>query len=151
MGKLYVGDNAKHLVGDQKIPEYLSIFLANMHRQVEEFKINSVRQLRMSSERLIELCQQCPGAVFHYLQQKYESLTLVAEERVETDFDKQQELDKAQKKEHLRLFRPNLENPENKEATRQLNEEEQERSQNMNEVSKDFTYLDFDCKLCIAH
>lgn len=30
--KLYTGDNAKHLVGDDKIPEYLSIFLDNMHR-----------------------------------------------------------------------------------------------------------------------
>jgi hypothetical protein len=41
--KLYTGDNAKHLVGDEKIPEYLTRFLANMHRQVEEFKINCVR------------------------------------------------------------------------------------------------------------
>ena len=47
--KLYTGDNAKYLVGDQKIPEYLTTFLANMHRQVEEFKINCVRQLRMST------------------------------------------------------------------------------------------------------
>lgn len=52
MTKLYTGENAKYLVGDQKIPEYLSAFLANMHRQVEEFKINCVRQLRSSSLRL---------------------------------------------------------------------------------------------------
>ena len=64
--KLYTGDNAKHLVGDRKIPEYLSIFLANMHRQVDEFKINSVRQLRMSNERLVEMCQQIPNSVFYY-------------------------------------------------------------------------------------
>jgi golgin subfamily A member 4 len=30
--KLYTGDNAKYLVGDQKIPEYLSTFLFNMHK-----------------------------------------------------------------------------------------------------------------------
>ena len=30
--KLYTGENAKHLVGDQKIPEYLTIFLQNMHK-----------------------------------------------------------------------------------------------------------------------
>ena len=41
--KLYTGDNAKHLVGEHKIPEYLTTFLHNMHRQVEEFKINCVR------------------------------------------------------------------------------------------------------------
>ena len=87
VGKLYTGENAKHLVGDQKIPEYLSIFLANMHRQVEEFKINSVRQLRMTSERLVQLGQQVPGSVFHYLQQKYTSLTLVKKEKIEADFD----------------------------------------------------------------
>lgn len=43
VSKLYTGDNAKHLVGDEKIPEYLTRFLAKMHRQVEEFKINCVR------------------------------------------------------------------------------------------------------------
>jgi hypothetical protein len=41
--QLYTGENAKHLVGDDKIPEYLSIFLHNLHRQVEEFKISCVR------------------------------------------------------------------------------------------------------------
>lgn len=41
--QLYTGENAKHLVGDDKIPEYLSIFLENMHRQVEEFKLNCCR------------------------------------------------------------------------------------------------------------
>lgn len=41
--KLYTGDNAKYLVGDQKIPEYLTIFLANMRNQVEGFKISCVR------------------------------------------------------------------------------------------------------------
>ncbi len=30
--KLYTGENIKYLVGDEKIPEYLSIFLQNMHR-----------------------------------------------------------------------------------------------------------------------
>lgn len=67
VAKLYTGDNAKYLVGDQKIPEYLTIFLRNMHRQVNDFKINSVRQLRMSNERLVELCQRVPGATLRYL------------------------------------------------------------------------------------
>jgi hypothetical protein len=74
--KLYTGDNAKHLVGDQKIPEYLSVFLANMHRQVDEFKINCVRQLRTSSEKVTELCQQVPKSVFNYIHFKYQSIIL---------------------------------------------------------------------------
>lgn len=84
--KLYTGDNAKHLVGDEKIPEYLTRFLANMHRQVEEFKINCVRQLRMASEKLVELCQRLPSSIFMYLQQKYESITLSQIETCSTSF-----------------------------------------------------------------
>ena len=41
--KLYTGDNAKYLVGPDKIPEYLSIFLEHMKKQSDEFKINQVR------------------------------------------------------------------------------------------------------------
>lgn len=38
--KLYVGENAQYLVGPEKIPTYLTIFLEKMKRQAEEFKIN---------------------------------------------------------------------------------------------------------------
>ena len=120
--KLYTGDNAKHLVGDQKIPEYLSLFLANMHRQVEGFKIGCVRQLRVSSERLVELCQQVPRSVFNYIHFKYQSIILNQMGSVTGEFQAKLRQDKAQKESHLRLFKPNLANPANKEATKQLNE-----------------------------
>lgn len=135
VAKLYVGENAKHLVGDEKIPEYLSIFLANMHRQVEEFKLNCVRQLRMATERLIELCQQVPRSVMFYLQFKYEATTLNRMEAISEDFQDKQIADTASKEEHQRLFRPNLENPANKETTRLLNEKEQVRSEDFKNVS----------------
>jgi hypothetical protein len=41
--KLYVGENAHFLVGPEKIPEYLTIFLEKMKKQAEEFKINQMR------------------------------------------------------------------------------------------------------------
>lgn len=50
--KLYTGDNAKYLVGPDRIPEYLSIFLDKTKKQAHEFKINQVRQLRTSAQRL---------------------------------------------------------------------------------------------------
>lgn len=132
--KLYTGDNAKHLVGDDKIPEYLSIFLENMHRQVEEFKISCVRQLRMSSERLIAICQEVPRSVFYYLQFKYANLTLSAVGKETDQFTVKQKADKATKDEHLRQFRPNLENPANKQATAELNDAELARSATMKEL-----------------
>lgn len=44
--KLYTGENAKYLVGPEKIPEYLSQFFEAMRLQAEGFKLGSVRQLR---------------------------------------------------------------------------------------------------------
>jgi hypothetical protein len=41
--KLYTGENIVYLVGSDKIPVYLTIFLEKMKRQAEEFKINQVR------------------------------------------------------------------------------------------------------------
>ena len=146
--KLYTGDNAKHLVGDEKIPEYLTRFLANMHRQVEEFKINCVRQLRMASEKLVEICQKVPSSVFLYLQFKYESITLNQVETCSQNFVQKQSEDKAAKDEHLRLFRPNLENPANKEMTKQLNDQEIKRSEAMKDVSFNFRYDFYNFSFC---
>lgn len=56
--KLYTGENAKYLVGPEKIPEYLTIFLEGMRRQGEDFRIGSVRHLRDVALRLVEeVCQ----------------------------------------------------------------------------------------------
>ena len=114
MTKLYTGENAKYLVGDQKIPEYLSIFLANMNKSLDTFKINCVRQLRMSTERLQDLCNQIPRSVFYYLQFKYQSIIKSQITKEQSHFDHAKEQDQTQKDEHLRLFRPKLENPANK-------------------------------------
>ena len=47
--KLYTGENVKYLEGPDRIPAYLTIFLENMKKQAEGFKIQQVRQLRTSS------------------------------------------------------------------------------------------------------
>ena len=65
--KLYTGDNAKYLVGAEKIPEYLTVFLEGMRRQGEDFRLGCVRHLRESAAQIIEICQSVPDAVFGYL------------------------------------------------------------------------------------
>ncbi len=69
--KLYTGENAKYLVGADKIPEYLSHFLEHMKRQVDEFRINSVRELRTSAEKLLLICQEIPASVASYLDSRF--------------------------------------------------------------------------------
>lgn len=72
--KLYTGDNAKYLVGNDKIPEYLSSFLDHMKKQAEEFKISCVRELRSSSLKLLDLCQEIPKSISYYISFKYSSI-----------------------------------------------------------------------------
>ena len=52
-------------------------------------------------------------------------------------FDAKHTADKNLKEEHLRLFRPNLENPANKEATKELNEKEQRRCEEFKDLIDD--------------
>ena len=53
--KLYVGEDAQWLVGDKKIPEYLSIYLKGVEKQSEAFKIDSIRYLREAALEYIQL------------------------------------------------------------------------------------------------
>jgi len=52
-------------------------------------------------------------------------------------FEHKHTADKNLKEEHLRLFRPNLENPANKEVTKELNEKEQQRCEEFKELIDD--------------
>ena len=88
----------------------------------------------MSSERLINICQEVPRSVLYYLQFQFNNLVLNSVEMETDKFSVKQKEDKAQKDEHLRLFRPNLDNPANKQATKELNEQEQKRSEVMKEL-----------------
>jgi len=123
--KLYTGDNVKYLEGPDRIPAYLSIFLENMKKQAEGFKIQQVRQLRTSSQRLQDLCSEIPRCAYHYIKTRFTSLIEEKVQREDAKFDQSKGQDAAKKQEHLRLFRPNLENPANKEATQELNEQEE--------------------------
>jgi len=72
--KLYTGDNVKYLVGTDRIPEYLSIFLEKMKKQAEEFKISQVRQLRTSAQRLEDLCSEVPKCLYNYIRVRYSAI-----------------------------------------------------------------------------
>jgi hypothetical protein len=49
---LYIGDKAKYLTGNDKIPDYLRIYLEEMKKNMEDFRISSCRTLRNSCDEL---------------------------------------------------------------------------------------------------
>lgn len=99
--KLYTGENAQYLVGPDKIPAYLSVFLEKMKRQAEEFKINQVRQLRTSTARFQELCAQIPYSVFSYLKSVYTSRIQQEVSRTEREYDNKRTESIRTKQKHL--------------------------------------------------
>ena len=52
---IYVGDKAKFLTGNDKIPDFLRIYIANMKSNAEAFRISCIRDLRESCGKLADL------------------------------------------------------------------------------------------------
>lgn len=78
-----------------------------------------------------------PQAVLSYLGKKYTTLVLKALDAEERVFKKMKQEDDDRKEKHLKLFRPNLENPANKLATLELNQKEGERTEKFKEIIDD--------------
>ena len=106
-----------------------------MRNQVEGFKISCVRQLRTSTDKLVELCEQIPKSILFYLQNKFDTITLKEMDEETNSFSAKHATDRANREEHLRLFRPNLENPANKQLTKDLDTKERARCEEFKEVS----------------
>lgn len=69
--KIYTGEDAKWLVGAEKIPEYLSKYLKTFMENAEEFWINSVWYLWKSCEELVEIAQRIPETIFSNVNTKF--------------------------------------------------------------------------------
>jgi len=91
--------------------------------------------LRVSAARFQEMCSQVPYAVFAYLKTVYTGTIEKSIKSLESEYDSKRALSCAQKEKHLKMFRPNLENPANKQATADLNEAESKRSDLLKDVS----------------
>lgn len=78
-----------------------------------------------------------PRAVFGYLSEKYQRIIEKLLEQQDKIFKKTKHEDDVLKKKHLKLFRPNLENPANKTLTMELNTHEVARTEKYKEFIDD--------------
>jgi golgin subfamily A member 4 len=126
--KLYVGEDAQWLVGEKKIPEYLSIYLKGVNEQAEQFRIQSIRYLRDSALELIKIDEKVPNTVFSYIEEKYSRTINTAIANIEKTYSEYEREDKELRASHLKRFRPNLANPANAGELEELNKEAKERT-----------------------
>jgi hypothetical protein len=69
--RIYAGEKAKYLTGADKCPEYLRAYIDNMRRNLDEFKIQSIRDLRNSCEELSALAPRISEMMFGAIEMKY--------------------------------------------------------------------------------
>jgi hypothetical protein len=130
-----VGDNAHFLVGADKVPENLTFFHEKRKKQAEEFKNSQMRQLRTSAARFEQLAQHTPSAISKYLCTVYSNEIEQKISMQQGGYDAFRKRDHINNDHHLLMFRPNLENPANKEMTTELNAKEIERTEKLRDVS----------------
>lgn len=122
--KIYVGEDAKWLVGAEKIPEYLSTYLKTFMKNAEEFRINSIRYMRTVCLELVEHCQRIPETIFGDITNRFTREVIGQVSKVEKDFNSKHSETSGIQRENLRKLRPGLANPSNKEYLEALNKEE---------------------------
>lgn len=64
-------DKSKYLNGSDKVPDYLRSYIENMRKNTEEFKTQSIRELRNSCDRLSELSTNISEMMFGAIKLKY--------------------------------------------------------------------------------
>lgn len=83
------------------------------------------------------MCSQVPYSVFSYLKTVYTNRIVQEIAVLDGEYDQQRKNAIEQKEKHLHMFRPNLENPSNKQATADLNEAESRRSDDLKDLIDD--------------
>ena len=113
--KIYSGTNSKFLTGTDKIPDYLRIYLGNMKKQAEDFRISCVRYLRNSCEELSQLSKEISQMVIESILFKYRTASNNEKNSLEKTFSEIINENENQKSNLTFQLRPNLSNPSCKE------------------------------------
>ena len=133
--KLYTGDYAK-LLGNDKLTDVLRNFIESLKMEMGDFRINAIRQLRIMTDRLIELSPELNriliSSIFKQDRGKMDQQVRHIN-KLWDDFSGQSiEL----REQHVQRLRPNLAHPDNAEELEELNKKEAERSQKLLELTE---------------
>ena len=68
---IYVGDKAKYITGNDKIPDFLRLYIQNMRKNAEQFRQESIRSLRESCNKLAESINMIADLFYGSIQGHY--------------------------------------------------------------------------------
>lgn len=109
--KLYVGEKAKLLTGNDKIPDYLRVYLDKMKKKAVEFKLQCIRDLRNFFEELSELTPKISEMLLESVHLRYLVGLTEKTEKLQSEFEEIKDYNTKLKEQYMFELRPNMSNP----------------------------------------
>ncbi|CAD8079070.1 unnamed protein product [Paramecium primaurelia] len=141
--KIYA-DKQKFLTGTDKIPDYLRAYIENMQRNMNEFRIQSIRELRNACEELSEMSPKISQMILLSNHQRWIFTLSLINTNLWNELQKEQNKQENLKKLHQKLLRPNLGNPQLKEELDDLKQKESKRLSDFLELLSKYQVTLFD-------
>ncbi|CAK85633.1 unnamed protein product (macronuclear) [Paramecium tetraurelia] len=141
--KIYA-DKQKFLTGADKIPDYLRAYIENMQRNMNEFRIQSIRELRNACEELSEMSPNISEMILFSNHQRWIFTLQMINSNLWNELQQEQSKQENLKKTHQKQLRPNLGNPQLKEELDDLKSRESKRLSDFLELLSKYQVTLFD-------
>jgi hypothetical protein len=109
--EIYVGDKAIHIKGADKLPDFLRLYIQNMRKNAEEFRQESIRNLRASCNKLSAITNNIIEFYFHSIQSYFGGNQSAIFSKRRSELRKIISSHEELRGKHLQQLRPNLSNP----------------------------------------
>lgn len=119
-----MGDKAKYLTGNDKIPDFLRVYIANMKKSAETFRIACVRDLRDSCLKFSDISANVSELFFSSLLSYYFNKQSNFKKSSLNKFNEFASKHQKLRADYMRKLRPNLSNPKCQDELRELDKSE---------------------------
>lgn len=125
---VYTGEYSK-LLGPDKLTDVLRSLMEETREEMDQFKIDAIRQLRLVTNELVELGPAVSRLIYQSLHKKVTGKISQENQHVDNLFDESLKQSIKLRELHIVQLRPNLNHPDNVEELEELNNKEKERNQ----------------------
>jgi hypothetical protein len=125
--KTYTGKYSSFL-GSDKLTDVLRLFIQTTRREMEEYRILAIRQLRDITNGLFDLIPELNRILFSSINSKFEAELGKEEAIIGKRWSEELKKSTDLKERHLKELRPNLSHPENAKVLEELNLSEKSRA-----------------------
>jgi hypothetical protein len=124
--KLYVQQYA-HFLKPDKMTDVLRVFVASLRKEMEDFRLDAIRQLRTVTENFNQIAAKATKTIFDSLRNRFEKEVSARNSAVSSKWNEVFTTSESLKEAHIKLLRPNLAHPYNLKDKEKLYQQEENR------------------------